>query len=94
MSDSQIISVLRAYADYLHVTNFVSDGLRWIGYMLIYGLTTIVNALSGIAKMYKLLDFWGYAPFQKFLKTYDLLSGLGHDWHHLGGPDDDAQQAC
>jgi hypothetical protein len=88
LSDSQIISVLRAYADYLHVTNLVSDGLRWIGYMIIYGLTTVVNALSSIfASMYKLLDFWGYAPFQKFLKTYDLviwaLATIGLIWAGL-----------
>ncbi|KRL45501.1 hypothetical protein FD01_GL000703 [Lacticaseibacillus manihotivorans DSM 13343 = JCM 12514] len=56
--------------------------------MLIYGLTTIVNALSGIfAKMYKLLDFWGYAPFQKFLKTYDpiiwALATIGIIWAGL-----------
>lgn len=56
--------------------------------MLIYGLTTIVNALSGIfAKMYKLLDFWGYAPFQKLLKTYDpviwALATIGILWAGL-----------
>jgi hypothetical protein len=88
LSDSQIIVVLRAYADYLHVTNFVSDGLRWIGYMIIYGLTTVVNALSGIfANMYKLLDFWGYAPLQTFLKTYDpviwALATIGLIWAGL-----------
>lgn len=88
MSDTQIIAVLRAYADYLHVTNFVSDGLRWIGYMIIYGLTTIVNGLSSIfAYMYKLLDFWGYAPFQRFLKTYDpviwALATIGLLWAGL-----------
>ncbi|MGE9133350.1 pLS20_p028 family conjugation system transmembrane protein [Lacticaseibacillus paracasei] len=88
MSDSQIIAVLRAYADYLHVTNFVSDGLRWIGYMIIYGLTTVVNGLSSIfAYMYKLLDFWGYAPFQRFLKTYDpviwALATIGLLWAGL-----------
>ena len=88
MSDAQIIAVLRAYADYLHVTNFVSDGLRWIGYMIIYGLTTIVNGLSSIvANMYKLLNFWGYAPFQKFLLTYQpviwALATLGLVWAGL-----------
>lgn len=56
--------------------------------MIIYGLTTVVNALSGIfANMYKLLDFWGYAPLQTFLKTYDpviwALATIGLIWAGL-----------
>jgi hypothetical protein len=56
--------------------------------MIIYGLTTVVNALSGIfASMYKLLNFWGYAPLQTFLKTYDpviwALATIGLIWAGL-----------
>ncbi|QFQ93039.1 hypothetical protein LM010_14720 [Lacticaseibacillus manihotivorans] len=56
--------------------------------MIIYGLTTVVNALSGIfASMYKLLNFWDYAPLQNFLKTYDpviwALATIGLIWAGL-----------
>lgn len=72
MGDQQIIQILRAYSDYLHVSNMVSDGLRYIGNVIILGLATLTNVVSSsFRQMYKLLNFWEYSGVKNFLKTYN-----------------------
>lgn len=72
MGDQQVIQVLRAYSDYLHVSNLVSDGLRYIGNLIILGLASLTNVVSdSFRSMYKLLNFWEYSGVESFLRTYN-----------------------
>ncbi|WP_203664117.1 pLS20_p028 family conjugation system transmembrane protein [Lacticaseibacillus sp. 53-4] len=72
MGDQQVIQVLRAYSDYLHVSNLVSDGLRYIGNLIILGLASLTNVVSdSFRSMYKLLNFWEYSGVKSVLRTYN-----------------------
>ncbi|WP_203633247.1 pLS20_p028 family conjugation system transmembrane protein [Lacticaseibacillus suibinensis] len=72
MGDQQVIQVLRAYSDYLHVSNLVSDGLRYIGNLIILGFASLTNVVSdSFRSMYKLLNFWEYSGVKNFLRTYN-----------------------
>lgn len=77
MGDQEVIQVILAYHDDLHVANFVPDALRWLGWVINRGLAFFLSLFSEMFKQsYKLLDFWNFSVFQGFIKTYQPVFWL------------------
>ncbi|MCY7855017.1 hypothetical protein MOB03_20525 [Bacillus spizizenii] len=71
MDDSEILKILLRFQDYLSLTSIWTAPFRVIGWWIIMGLATIVDALSsGIEEIYDLLNFFDSDQISDFIDKW------------------------
>ena len=71
MSDQQVINILQSFDGFLIEDSLLLSGVRWFGWCIIKGLTSLVNTLEGaIRKVISLTDFFDSPEITKLISDF------------------------
>lgn len=71
MSDQQVIDILQSFDGFLIEDSLLLSGVRWFGWWIIKGLTSLVNTLEGaIRKVISLTDFFDSPEITKLISDF------------------------
>ncbi|MDU1127229.1 MAG: hypothetical protein E7A11_18425, partial [Clostridium sp.] len=71
MSDQQVINILQSFDGFLIEDSLLLSGVRWFGWWIIKGLTSLVNTLEGaIRKVISLTDFFDSPEITKLISDF------------------------
>ncbi|MCE4051677.1 pLS20_p028 family conjugation system transmembrane protein [Bacillus sp. Au-Bac7] len=75
MDDKDIIKILIKFRDYLDIADWFTGALRTVGWVIISGLSYMVDLLSkGIKEVYKLMGFLSSDQMVDFLSDYKAIT--------------------
>ena len=71
MSDQQVINILQSFDGFLIEDSLLLSGVRWFGWWIIKGLSSLVNTLEGaIRKVISLTDFFDSPEITKLISDF------------------------
>lgn len=71
MTDQQVIDILQNFDGYLIESNIFLSGIRWLGWIIIKGLVSLVNTLEGaIRKVIGLTNFFESPEITKLINDF------------------------
>ena len=71
MSDQQVIDILQSFDGFLIEDSLLLSGVRWFGWWIIKGLSSLVNTLEGaIRKVISLTDFFDSPEITKLISDF------------------------
>ena len=75
MSDQQVINILQSFDGFLIEDSLLLSGVRWFGWWIIKGLSSLVNTLEGaIRKVISLTDFFDSPEITKLISDFKPAS--------------------
>lgn len=74
MNDEKILEILKTFSEYLEIGGFTNYILRSIGWMIILGLSYLVDALEGITdKILLVKTLFASEEVQSFVRDFQPL---------------------